>query len=58
MNALRNHGQGIDETLLQYLSPLGCWEIQAVATAAERLTCFKFRFLRRPPAGKYFSPKR
>ena len=25
VNALRNHGQGIDETLLQYLSPLG-WE--------------------------------
>ena len=25
VNALRNHGQGVDETLLQYLSPLG-WE--------------------------------
>ena len=24
-NALSNHGQGVDETLLQYLSPLG-WE--------------------------------
>lgn len=24
-NALRNHGQGVDDVLLQYLSPLG-WE--------------------------------
>jgi hypothetical protein len=24
-NALRNHGQGVDDTLLQYLLPLG-WE--------------------------------
>ena len=23
VNALRNHGQGLDETLLQYLAPLG-----------------------------------
>ena len=25
LNALRNHGQGVDDALLQYLSPLG-WE--------------------------------
>jgi hypothetical protein len=60
--ALREHGQTVDETLRQYLSPLG-WEhinlmgersqaqagqISAVAALRRGLTCFKFRFLRGP----------